>query len=114
MKKYCRVRDHCNFTVEYTAALHRICDLKYSVSKKFFAAFHNGSNCDYKIIKKELAEEFEKQFPCLGENIENDITFRVLVEKEVSKILKIIKTIKTIKKNYKNYILQMFIKMFML
>ena len=114
MKKYCRVRDHCNFTAEYTAALHRICDLKYSVSKKFFAAFHNGSNYDYKIIKKELAQEFEKQFPCLGENIENDITFRVLVEKEVSKILKIIKTIKTIIKNYKNYILQMFIKMFML
>ena len=108
MKKYCRVKDHCNFTAEYTAALHRICDLKYSVSKKFFAAFHNGSNYDYKIIKKELAEELENNF------LENDITFRVLVEKEVSKILKIIKTIKTIIKNYKNYILQMFIKMFML
>ena len=108
MKKYCRVRDHCNFTAESTAALHRICDLKYSVSKKFFAAFHNGSNCDYKIIKKELAEELENNF------LENDITFRVLVEKEVSKILKIIKTIKTIIKNYKNYILQMFMKMFML
>ena len=108
MKKYCRVRDHCSFTAEYTAALHRICDLKYSVSKKFFAAFHNGSNCDYKIIKKELAEELENNF------LENDITFRVLVEKEVSKILKIIKTIKTIIKNYKNYILQMFMKMFML
>ena len=108
MKKYCRVRDHCNFTAEYTAALHRICDLKYSVSKKFFAAFHNGSNCDYKIIKKELAEELENNF------LENDITFRVLVEKEVSKILKIIKTIKTIIKNYKNYILQMFMKIFML
>ena len=59
MKKYCRVRDHCNFTAEYTAALHRICDLKYSVSKKFFAAFHNGSNCDYNFIINELAEELK-------------------------------------------------------
>ena len=29
--------------------------------------FHNGSNYDYHFIIKELAEEFEKQFTCLGE-----------------------------------------------
>ena len=33
----------------------------------------NGSNYDYHFIIKELAEEFKKQFTCLGENIENFI-----------------------------------------
>ena len=32
--------------------------------------FHNGSNYDYHFIIKELANEFEEQFECLGENKE--------------------------------------------
>ena len=28
--------------------------------------FHNGSNYDYRFIIKELANEFEGQFKCLG------------------------------------------------
>ena len=32
--------------------------------------FHNGSNYDYHFIVKELANEFEGQFECLGENKE--------------------------------------------
>ena len=39
--------------------------------------FHNASNYDYYFIKKVLAEEFEKQFSCLGENTEKYITFSV-------------------------------------
>ena len=35
------------------------------------------------LYHKELAEEFEKQFTCLGENTEIDITFTVSIEKEV-------------------------------
>ena len=31
-------------------------------------AFHNGSNYDYHFIIKELTNEFERQFKCLGEN----------------------------------------------
>ena len=27
--------------------------------------FHNGSDCDYHFIIKELAEKFKKQFPSL-------------------------------------------------
>ena len=34
------------------------------------AVFHNHSNCDYHFIIKELANEFEGQFECLGENTE--------------------------------------------
>ena len=29
--------------------------------------FHNGSTYDYHFIIKELAEEFEEEFECLGE-----------------------------------------------
>ena len=48
-KKYCKVRDHY--------------------------IFHNGYNYDYHFIIKELAEEFEGQFTCLGENNKKYITF---------------------------------------
>ena len=43
-------------TGEYRGAMHSRCNLKYSVSKKIFMVFHNGSNCDYHFIIKELAE----------------------------------------------------------
>ena len=35
---------------------------------------------------KEIKEEFEKQFTCLGENIKKHKTFAVQLEKEVTKI----------------------------
>ena len=80
-KKYCQVRDHCHYTGEYRGAAHSICNLKYSVPKKNPIIFHNGSNCDYHLIIKELAEEFKKQFTCLGEKNEKYITFTVPIEK---------------------------------
>ena len=45
--------------------------------------FHNGSTYDYHFIIKELAEEFEGQFECLGENKEKYITFSVPIKKEL-------------------------------
>ena len=45
--------------------------------------FHNGSTYDYHFIIKELAEEFEGQFECLGENTEKYITFSVPIKKEL-------------------------------
>ena len=45
--------------------------------------FHNGSTYDYHFIIKELAEEFEGLFECLGENTEKYITFSVPIKKEV-------------------------------
>ena len=50
--------------------------------------FHNGSNDDYYFIIKELAEEFKKQFACLGENTEKYITFTVPIQQEVTRIYK--------------------------
>ena len=47
--------------------------------------FHNGSTYDYHFIIKELAEEFEGEFECLGENTEKYITFSVPIKKETTK-----------------------------
>ena len=78
--KYRNVRDHCHYTGEYRGAA----DLKYNVPKRIPIIFHNGSNYDHHFIIKELAEEFKKQFTCLGENTEKYITF--FLEKEVTRI----------------------------
>ena len=48
--------------------------------------FHNGSNCDYHFIIKELENEVEGQFECLGENTEKNKSFSVPIEKEVTNI----------------------------
>ena len=66
--------------------MHSIYNLKYRVPKKIPIAFHNGFNYDYHFIIKEFAEEFEKKITCLGESIENYITFTVPIEKEVTRI----------------------------
>ena len=56
--------DHCHYSGEYRRAEHSIHNSKYSVPKEIPIVFHNGSNCDYHFIIKELAEEFQKQFTC--------------------------------------------------
>ena len=47
---------------------------------------HNGPIYNYNFIIKELAEEFEGQFECLGENTEKYITFSVPIKKKITKI----------------------------
>ena len=85
-KKYRKVRDHCHYPGEYRYNAHSICNLKYSVHKKINIVFHNGLNCVYHFIVKKLAEEFKKEFTCLGENTEKYLTFAVPIEKEITRI----------------------------
>ena len=85
-KKYWKVRDNCHYTGEYRGAALSVCNLKYRVPKKIPVAFHNESNYDYHFIIKELAEEFNKQWICLGESTEDFITFTDPIEKEVTRI----------------------------
>ena len=85
-KKYRKVRDLCHYTGEYRGAAYSICNLKYSLTKKVPIVFHSGSNYDYHFIIKELAEEFKKQFTCLGENTGKCINFKVPIEKEITRI----------------------------
>ena len=71
VKKFRKVRDHCRYTGEYRSAVHSMC--KKNPIAIVPIVFHNGSNNDYHFIIKELAEEFKKQFTCLGENTEKYI-----------------------------------------
>ena len=48
--------------------------------------FDNGSNYDYHFMIKELANEFDGKFECLGENTEKYKKFSIPIEKEVTKI----------------------------
>ena len=59
-KKYCKVNNHCHYTWENGGAAHRICNLKYSISRTITIAFQNGSNYDYHFIIKMFAEQSEK------------------------------------------------------
>ena len=81
-KKHCKVRGHCHYTGKYRGHAYKIFNLRYKKSKKIPAVFHRGSIYDYDFIIKELANESEGQFECLGKNTETYITFSVPIEKE--------------------------------
>ena len=83
-KKYHKVRDHCHYTEKYRGAVHDIYNLRFKTPKEISVVFHNGSTYDYHFIMKALAEEFEGQFKCLGENTEKYITFSVPIKKELT------------------------------
>ena len=67
-------------------AAQSICNLKHSVPEEIPIVFHNESNYDYHFIIKELAEEFNEKFNCLGEDNEKCRAFLVPIEKDVTKI----------------------------
>ena len=63
---YIKVRDH--YTGKYRGAAHKICNLLHNTPREVPVVFHNGSSYDYHFIIKGLAEEFDGDFQCLGEN----------------------------------------------
>ena len=65
---YCKVRYYCHYRGEQRGTAHVICNIKYSVPEITTIVSRNGYSYDYHSIIKELPEEFEKQFNCLGEN----------------------------------------------
>ena len=71
-KKFCcdknkkTIRDHCHYTGKFRGAAHSECDLRYKVPKEIPVVFHNGSTYNYHFIMKQLAEECEGKFECLG------------------------------------------------
>ena len=82
-EKYHKVIEYCHYTWKYRGAAHSICNLRYKTPKEISVVFHNGFTFDYHFIIKELAENFEGQFECLGENTEKYITFSVPIKKEL-------------------------------
>ena len=83
--KYQKVRDHCHYTGKYRGTAHNLCNLNFNVPNEIPVVFHNGSNYDYHFIIKVLANEFEGQFECLGENAKKYKTFSVPIEKKKDK-----------------------------
>ena len=79
---YIKVRDHCHYTGKYRGAACKICNLMYNTPRQIPVVFHNGSSYDYHFIIKGLAEEFDGDFECLGENKEKYITFSASIKKE--------------------------------
>ena len=61
---------------------------------------HHGFNCDYHFIIKVLAEEFEKQFTCLGESNEK---YRNIKVKKKNYLQELIKMGKKLQKIYLTY-----------
>ena len=81
-KKYHKVRDHCHYTGNFRGAARTICNLSYKIPKKIPEVIDNGLTYDCHFIIKQLAEVFEGDFECLGENTEKYITFSVPIKKE--------------------------------
>ena len=81
-KLYKKVRHHCHYTGKFRGAAHSTCSLYYKVPQEIPVKFHNGSKYDYHFLTKELAEEFNVEFECLGENMEKYISFSVPIKKE--------------------------------
>ena len=65
-KNHWEVCGHCYYTSEDRGVARSIYDLNYGVSKEIPIVFRNETNYNYHFIKKELIEEFEWQFICLG------------------------------------------------
>ena len=61
-KNYRKVRDHWHYTDKFRGAVHGICKLKFIVPNEIPVVFHDGSNCDYNFIIKELANAFRGKF----------------------------------------------------
>ena len=81
--KSLKVRDHCHYTGKLRGAAHSTCNLRY-LQKQIPIVIHNCSTYDDHFIIKQLPEEFEGKFKCLGENTEKYITYLLPIKKEVA------------------------------
>ena len=68
-------------TGKYRTSARSIYNSKTSATKEIRIVLYRESNYGHRFIIKEVAEEFEGYFTCLGENTENRIDFKI--EKEI-------------------------------
>ena len=78
-KKCHTVRDYCHYTGKYREAAHNIYNLTYKTPKEIPVVIHNDYTCDF--IIKNLAEEFDGPFECLGEIQKNILLFQYQLKK---------------------------------
>ena len=62
------------------------------MSDEIPVAFHNDSNYNYHFIIKEIANVFEGQIECVGENTEKYKTFSAPIEKKLQILIKMAMT----------------------
>ena len=77
------VKDHCHYTGEFKVPAHSICNLKYEVPEEIPVIIHNATY-DTHFIINQLAIEFKGELNCIGDNMENYITFSVPIKKELN------------------------------
>ena len=76
-----KVKDHCHYTWKFRGASHSDRNLKYKIPNNIPIVIHNASY-DTHFIINQLAEEFNGELDCTGENIEKYITFSVSIKKK--------------------------------
>ena len=81
-----RARNKDNERGKDKGAANNIFNLKYNIPKGNSVLFHNGSNFDYHVIMKDIANKFEGEFTCLGKNTETYKALAVPITKEVKRI----------------------------
>ena len=84
-----KVKNHCHYTGKYRRTAHNICNLRYKTPKEIPVVFHKSSTYNYHFIISELANEFDGELECLGENKEKYITFSVLLSSLVNNLSEI-------------------------
>ena len=77
-----KVKDHCHYTGKFRGAAHSECNLNYKVPKDIPIIIHNASY-DTHFIINQLAEEFNGELNCIGENMENISLFLYQLRKNV-------------------------------
>ena len=85
-ERYCKVKDHCQYTGEYRGAPHSIYNLRYSVPKEIPIVFRNGSNYNDHFIIKKIAEKFKTKLFIQEKILKRHNLFSLPIEKEVTRI----------------------------
>ena len=78
-----KVKDHCHYTGKFRGAAHSKCNLDYKIQKEIPVINHNGKY-DTHFIINQIAIEFNGEINCIGDNMENYITFSVPIKKELN------------------------------
>ena len=75
------VNDNCHYTGKFRGAAHSKCNLNYKVQKEIPIIIHNATY-DTHFIINQLAIEFKGEINCIGDNMEQCISFSVAIKKE--------------------------------
>ena len=79
-KNFKKVIHHKDYTGLYEDAVHASCCLKYTKQRDIPVVIHNGSNYDFHLIIKELANEFREDIHCIPCDKEKYKTFSIPIK----------------------------------